>query len=111
MILKKICYIILCDIEWKTTSTFYIIWGDKMKEKVIELIGDNLSTLNVHVDDVIYEKEGRTNYLRVVIDADFIIDIDKVVEATKIIDPIVEKANLIEEEYILDVYAKSKGDE
>lgn len=82
-----------------------------MKEKLIELVDDKLKDLNVHIDDVIYEKEGKTNYLRVVLDSNDIIDIDKVVDATKIINPILDKANLIEEKYILDVYAKSKGDE
>ena len=43
-----------------------------------------------------------------VIDAEDMIDIDRVVKATKIIDPIIEKMNLISGEYILDVYAKSK---
>lgn len=82
-----------------------------MKEKLIELVDDKLKDLNVYIDDVIYEKEGKTNYLRVVLDSNNIIDIDKVVDATKIINPILDKANLIEEKYILDVYAKSKGDE
>ena len=45
------------------------------------------------------------------IDSLEIIDLEKVVKATKIIDPIIEKMNLIDGEYILDVYAKSKGDD
>ena len=38
------------------------------------------------------------------------IDLNKVVMVTRIINPIIDKENLIDEEYILDVYAKSKGD-
>ena len=82
-----------------------------MKEDLIKEIGNKLDELNVYIDDVLVEKEGKDTYLRVVIDAKDMIDIDRVVKATKIIDPIVEKMNLINEEYILDVYAKSKGDE
>ena len=82
-----------------------------MKEELINLIGNKLDELNVRVYDVYTEKEGKQTFLRVVIDADDMIDIERVVKATKIIDPIVEKADLIKEEYILDVYAKSKGDE
>ena len=82
-----------------------------MKERVINLVGNKLDNLNVHIYDVVYEKEGKNNYLRVVLDSEEIIDIDKVVEATKIIDPLLEKENIIEEKYILDVYAKSKGDD
>ena len=82
-----------------------------MKKRVINLVGNKLDNLNVHIYDVVYEKEGKDNYLRVVLDSEEMIDIDKVVEATKIIDPLLEKENIIEEKYILDVYAKSKGDD
>lgn len=82
-----------------------------MKEDLIKEIGNKLDELNVYIYDVFEEKEGKDKYLRVVLDADDIIDIDRVVKATKIIDPIIEKMNLIDSEYILDVYAKSKGDE
>lgn len=82
-----------------------------MKEEITKLIGNELESINVFIDDVYLEKEGNQNYLRVVIDADDIIDIDRVVEATKIIDPAIEKADLVKDEYILDVYAKSKGDD
>ena len=79
-----------------------------MKEDVIKEIGNKLDELNVYIYDVIEEKEGKDTYLRVVLDAEDMIDIERVVKATKIIDPIIEKMNLINGEYILDVYAKSK---
>ena len=82
-----------------------------MKEDLIKEVGNKLDELNVYIYDVYTEKEGKDTYLRVVLDAEDIIDIDRVVKATKIIDPIIEKMNLINGEYILDVYAKSKGDE
>ena len=85
-----------------------------MKEDIASLVGNKLDELKVYIFDAREEKEGKDNYLRIVIDSfdkDDIINIDRVVEATKIIDPIVEKADLIKGEYILDVYAKSKGDE
>jgi ribosome maturation factor RimP len=82
-----------------------------MKEDLIRETGNKLDELNVYIYDVYEEKEGKDKYLRVVIDSDNMIDIDKVVKATKIIDPIIEKMDLVEGEYILDVYAKSKGDE
>ena len=82
-----------------------------MKEKVINLIGDSLKESNVYVDDAFIEREASNKFLRVVIDSENMIDIDKCVEVTKIIDPILEKSDLIKEYDILDVYAKSKGDE
>lgn len=82
-----------------------------MQDKVIELIGDSLNELDLKVDSVIYETEGTNNYLRIALDADFIIDLNTVTEASRIINPIIDKANLINETYILDIYAKPKGDD
>lgn len=82
-----------------------------MQDRVIELIGDSLNELDLKVDSVIYEKEGTNNYLRIVLDADFIIDLNTVTEASRIINPIIDEANLINEAYILDIYAKPKGDD
>ena len=79
-----------------------------MKEKILEIIGNSLDKLNVYVYDVVYEKEGGFNYLRIILDSN---DMNKVVEASKIINPRLDKAHPIEDKYILDVYAKSKGDE
>lgn len=82
-----------------------------MQDKVIELIGDSLNELDLKVDSVIYETEGTNNYLRIALDADFIIDLNTVTEASRIINLIIDKANLINETYILDIYAKPKGDD
>ena len=82
-----------------------------MKEDLIKELGDSLNELNVNIYDVYEEREGKDTYLRVVLDSDDVIDLDRVVKATKIIDPIVDKMNLINGESILDVYAKSKGDD
>ena len=82
-----------------------------MKEKITELIGDSLSPLNLHVDDVIYEKVEGQNTLNIVLDSDEIIDLNKIVEATKIINPIIDESNIINERYVLDVYGKAKGDD
>ena len=82
-----------------------------MKEEVLRHVGNLLEPLNVTIYDVYLEKEGKDNYLRVVLDSEEMIDIDRCVKATKIIDPIIEKMDLVDGEYILDVYAKSKGDE
>lgn len=79
-----------------------------MKEKIIELVGDNLNKLDLWIDDVYEDEEGSNKYLHIVLDAKEIIPINKVVMATRIINPILDKANLIEEAYILDIYAKSK---
>lgn len=81
-----------------------------MEEKLKPLINEKIKHLNIFVDSIVLEKEENDNYLRIALDADFIIDLNKVVVATRIINPILDKENLIDGEYILDVYAKPKGD-
>ena len=81
-----------------------------MEEKLKKLIDEKIKHMDIHVDSIKLEKEGKETFLRIALDADFMIDLAKVVMATRIINPILDKEDLIEEEYMLDVYAKSKGD-
>lgn len=82
-----------------------------MKEEIIKLVGDSLDPLNMHIDDVIYTKQGKQSTLDIVLDSDEPINIDRIVEATHIISPLLDKEDLIKEKYILDIYGKSKGDD
>ncbi len=81
-----------------------------MKEKIIEAIGDKLKNLDVFIDDITYGKVDGENTLTIVLDSKEMIPLDKVVMATRIINPILDKLDLISESYTLDVYAKEKGD-
>ena len=80
-----------------------------MEEKVKKIIGNSLDELHLFVDSVIYEKENGHNYLRICLDSNDTIDLNLIVEATNIINPLMDKANIIDEEYHLDIYGKSKG--
>jgi len=80
-----------------------------MEEKVKEIIGDSLTKLNLVVDSVVYEKENGHNFLRICLDSPDIIDLNLIVEATNIINPLIDEIDLINEEYHLDIYGKSKG--
>ena len=81
-----------------------------MKEKIIEAVGDKLDDLNVFIDDITYGKVDNENTLTIILDSSEIIPLNKVVMATRIINPILDKLDLIKESYTLDVYAKEKGD-
>lgn len=81
-----------------------------MEEKVRNLIEGEVNKLGISIDSIIYEKEGGNYFLRIVIDRDEIIDIDTCVEVTNIINPIIDKADFIQDSYILDVSTKEKGD-
>ncbi len=82
-----------------------------MEEKVKELLKGKLDNLNMVVDSVVLEKENNNLFLRICLDSENVLDLDMIVEATKVIDPIIEKADLISEKYVLEVYGKSKGEE
>ena len=81
-----------------------------LEEKLKKLIDEKIKSLNIFVDSIKLEKEGTQTFLRIALDADFMIDLATVVMATRIINPILDKEDLIDEEYMLDVYAKPKGD-
>ena len=80
-----------------------------MKEKVKEIIGNSLDDLGLTIDSVVYEKENGHNFLRICLDSPNIIDLNLIVQATNIINPLMDKENFINEEYHLDIYGKSKG--
>ena len=81
-----------------------------MEEKIKELVGDKLDNLKVWIDSVVVEKEEGNTFLRIALDADFIIPLSTVVMATRIINPILDKMDIELDDYMLDVYAKEKGD-
>ncbi len=82
-----------------------------MEDKVKELLEGKLDELNLVVDSVVLEKENNNLFLRICLDSSDIIDLDRIVAATNIINPIIDEADLIEEKYVLEVYGKSKGSE
>ena len=82
-----------------------------MKEKIIEAIGNKLDNLGVSIYDITYGKVDGENTLTIILDRKEIISLNEVVMATRIINPILDKLDLIEENYTLDVYAKEKGEE
>ena len=81
-----------------------------IEKKVRELIEDEVSKMGITIDSVVYEKEGSNYFLRIVIDRDKIIDIDTCVEVTKVINPLLDDLDVIEDSYILDISSKEKGE-
>lgn len=81
-----------------------------MKEQIIEVVGDKLEKLNVWIDDVYTDKEGSETFVHIVLDGKEIIPLNVVVMATRIINPLIDKLDIMDGNYMLDIYAKSKGD-
>ena len=80
-------------------------------KNVREAVQAEIEQAGYRLDEVLYEKEGGMNFLRVIIDKDGIIDLDDCVKVSKIINPILDEKDFIEENYILDVCSKEKGSE
>ncbi len=81
-----------------------------IEEKIRKLIEGPVGEMGIMVDSVVYEKEGNSNFLRIVIDRDIPVDVDTCVDVTHVIDPLLDKSDIIHDSYILDISSKEKGD-
>ena len=77
--------------------------------EIRKLFEDVIEESGYILDEVLYVKEDGMNFLRVVIDKEGIIDVDDCVKVSKLINPILDEEDPIEENYILDVCSKEKG--
>ena len=82
---------------------------NKILEKIRESITAEMEKMDIIVDSVKYETEGNYNFLRIELDKVNGIDLDTIVEATNVINPIIDELDLIDDSYILDVVSKEKG--
>lgn len=81
-----------------------------MKEKVQVKVDPAIKDLGMFVSDVyVSEEEGVTN-LNVELDSSEVIDVERITEASRIINPIMDELDLLEGEYVLDIHSKVKGD-
>ena len=78
---------------------------DDLKDK----INAALKKTEMFVCDIAYVKKGKYNFLEVTVDRVGGVDLDGIVEATNIINPIVDKENFTDDSYILDVSSKERG--
>lgn len=84
-----------------------------MQSKLEELkdsVQKELKEMDVIVDDVTLEKNGNYIFLTITLDKVNGIDLDTIVEATNIINPIVDKWDMIDDSFILDVISKERND-
>lgn len=82
-----------------------------MKSKINDLVKDSIKDLNVFIDDVFTEEVEGHNILNIVLDSDDVIDLEKVTEASRIINKILDKDESIFDNIDeLDIYSKEKGE-
>lgn len=71
----------------------------------------SLNQMNIIITDIFVKEEKKYKFLTIELDKIGGIDLDTIVEATNIINPIVDKYDFIEDSYILDVISKEQGEE
>ena len=77
--------------------------------KLTEKINIAIKKMDIFVDNISYKKKGKYNFLEITLDKVGGIDLDEIVDATKVINPIVDKYCDIEDSYILDISSKERG--
>ena len=80
-----------------------------MLEDLKNDLSEVLSKDEIIVDEIYIEKQGKYNILTIVLDKVGGIDLDTIVDATNIINPIVDKYDICDDSYILDVISKERG--
>lgn len=83
---------------------------NKILEEVERAIKEPMQKMDIIVDSVKYETEGSYNFLRIELDKVNGIDLDTIVAATEVINPIIDELDLIDDSYILDIVSKEKGE-
>ncbi len=76
-------------------------------EKIKKVLEKPLSNINMTIDEISYKSKN----LNIVLDSPEIINVDKIVEASRLISKILDENDFIKEQYMLDVSSKEKGDE
>ena len=82
---------------------------DTILENIRKLIEPEMKKLDIIVDSITWENINNQNNLCITLDRSIPLDIDAIVEATNRINPILDEADLIKEEYILDISSKERG--
>ncbi len=83
-----------------------------MQEKLAKLKIDLQKVLEseeIIVDDVTYERKGNYNFLTITLDKVGGIDLEMIVHATGIVDKVVDKADITDDSFIMDVVSKERG--
>ena len=82
-----------------------------MKE-ISSLVNESIKDLNVFVDDAFISEEEGKKIFNIVLDSDEVIDLNKITDASRIINKIVDSnEEVLEDCDELDIYSKEKGEE
>ena len=77
--------------------------------RIREIVEPAIVEAGYILDEVKYEQEGSSKFLRLIIDKEGFITVDDCVIVCRLVNPILDEKDPIEENYILDVCSKEKG--
>lgn len=77
--------------------------SNNIESKVENLLNSSIEALGYELYDVLYEKEGKDYYLRIIIDKTEGVDINDCEIVNNEINPILDEADYIKEQYFLEV--------
>lgn len=80
-----------------------------IESQVRSIVEDAITKENYRLESVIYEKEGNTYFLRIVIDKDGIVDVEDTVKVFHIVNKLLDEKDPIKDAYVLDVCSMEKG--
>lgn len=82
-----------------------------MKEQVAALVDAKIEELNVFVYDAFISTEEGKKIFNIVLDSEEVIDLNRITEASRIINNIMDKhEEILEDIDELDIYSKEKGE-
>lgn len=81
-----------------------------MEEQVRSFVDDLIKEQGLVVSDVFKEEKEGKILLNIELDSDEVIDLNKITEASRIINEEIDKTDLLETIDELDIYSKEKGD-
>lgn len=77
-----------------------------MEEKIKNILEEPLKKMDITIDTITKEKQN----LNIILDSETPIDLDRIVNVSKLINEILDKEDLIKDKYLLDISSKEKGD-
>ena len=81
----------------------------ELLERIRQIVEPAIIDAGYILDEVKYEQEGSTKFLRLIIDKEGFITVDDCVVVCRLVNPLLDSEDPIEENYILDVCSKEKG--
>ncbi len=83
---------------------------DKLLVKIKDSIDKPMKDMDIYVDSVIYVNDTKEPTIRIILNKINGLDIDTLVSASKVINPIVDKINADCNNYVLEICSKERGD-